>query len=61
MGPTRVAVPKVAEKERTETERGSMKKRETCLVQNPFNNFPWKLKEEIVLGRIAVGGGVKPI
>lgn len=53
----RVAVPKVAEKERTETERGSMKKRETCLVQNPFNNFPWKLKEEIVLGWIAVGGG----
>lgn len=28
VGPTRVAVPKVAEKERTETERGSMKKRE---------------------------------
>lgn len=31
-------------------------KKKACLVQKPFNNFPWKLKEEIVLGWIAVGG-----
>lgn len=42
---------KVAEKKK-EPE----KKKKACLVQKPFNNFPWKLKEEIVLGWIAVGG-----
>lgn len=51
VGPVRVTVRKVAEKEK----RGREKKR-ACLVQKPFNNFPWKLKEEIVLGWIAVGG-----
>lgn len=39
---------------RERKERGREKK--ACLVQKPFNNFPWKLKEEIVLGWIAVGG-----
>lgn len=63
MGPRRVAVRKAAEEEEKremEKEKESeKKKRETCLVQKPFNNFLWKLKEEIVLGWIA--GGVKPI
>lgn len=44
----------VAEKEKREREREREKK--ACLVEKPFNNFPWKLKEEIVLGWIAVGG-----
>ncbi len=34
--------------------RGGGKK--ACLVQEPFNNFLWKLKKEIVWGRIAGGG-----
>lgn len=56
VGPRRIAVRKAAEKAKRETEREREKKK-TCLVQKPFNNFPWKLKEEIVLGWIAVGGG----
>lgn len=31
-------------------------KKKACLVQEPFNNFLWKLKKEIVWGRIAGGG-----
>lgn len=44
-------------RERKEGERErEREKKKACLVQKPFNNFPWKLKEEIVLGWIAVGG-----
>jgi len=37
------------------------RKKKACLVQEPFNNFLWKLKKEIVWGRIAGGGEMKPI
>lgn len=43
---------------RAQRKKGGRERERKSLVwwRKPFNNFPWKLKEEIVLGWIAVGG-----
>lgn len=61
LGPVWIAVHKKSSREMgKKRRRAKERKKEACLVQKPFNNFPWKLKEEIVLGWIAVGGEWSP-